>query len=149
MVRFRFERATSVRSGEHTGFWSRCHRSSPPLIPTFVHRDKEGGEGGGSTKSSLPPRPNEVASGRCAFSPDGIALTKRRKTVYTDDASARMSDVASLLAENENGVGTWGCTGVPQPYIKGDGGTSRLNGSSVREGSYVDVSGWQQRQTSQ
>lgn len=128
------------------------HAVIDPPLPLFQRLSivtRRGGEGGGSTKSSLPPRPNEVASGRCAFSPDGIALTKRRKTVYTDDASARMSDVASLLAENENGVGTWGCTGVPQPYIKGDGGTSRLNGSSVREGSYVDVSGWQQRQTSQ
>lgn len=45
------------------------------------------------------------------------------------------------------GEGREACVPVP---IKGRGrGTSRLNGGSVGEGSYVDVSGWQQRQTSQ
>lgn len=65
----------------------------------------------------------------------------------------RESDVAVISEERKTMVsmrrGGAGHTGVPVP-IKGRGrGTSRLNGGSVREGSYVDVSGWQQRQTSQ
>lgn len=54
----------------------------PRFIPTFVHRDRGGGGGGQRSRHR-----RRIERGfrfrSVRLFPDGIALTKRRKTVYT------------------------------------------------------------------